>query len=87
MSSNTELPQDPKVSEVFNLIKVPEGVNVVPVTFQIKEHDTRFLIAIQGQEMMAKVILSKLMDVIQDMNDKSEQMAQEQDDKPVIILS
>ena len=73
---NNGLTNDSTLTEVFNFLEVPEeGVQVVPVTIQQTETDTRLAILIRGDHEMASVIMARLMTEINDLSDLAEQRA------------
>ena len=72
------------LKELFDFIRVEEGVNVMPVTLDQDPKDTRMMILIQGEHETASVIMAKLMTVVTDLFDTEKQ--REQDDKPRIVL-
>lgn len=78
------LTPDSTLMEVFDFIKVPEGVRVHAVTLAQEPKDTRMMILIQGEHETASVIMAQLMTLVNDLRDTEDQ--REQDDKPRIVL-
>jgi len=81
---NNGLSPDSTLTEIFDYIKVEEGVNVMPVTLGQDDKDTRMMILIQGEHETASVIMAQIMTLINDMFDTEKQ--REQDDKSRIVL-
>jgi len=78
------LSPDSTLKEVFDFIKVPEGVRVHAVTLEQDPKDTRMMLLIQGEHETASVIMANLMTLVNDLRDTEDQ--REQDDKSRIVL-
>lgn len=81
---NNGLTPESTLKQVFDFIRIDEGVNVMPVTLAQDPKDTRMMILIQGEHKTASIIMAKLMTLVGDIFDIEKQ--RDQDDKPRIVL-
>lgn len=74
MNEEAPLSPDSTLRELFKVIEVEEGVNVVPVSLNKSEDNiARLMIAIVGSPSEANVIMANLMSFVDDMHDMAAQ--------------
>ena len=80
------LSKDSTLTEVFDFIDMEEGgVNVIPVTVEQDDHDTRLAIFIRGEHGLASFLMAQLMTEIQNLFDLQQQAeARAMEDGPQI---
>ena len=73
------------LDELFEHIRVDEGMNVIPITLKQDPKDTRLMIVIQGNANMAGVMFAQLITAIQDMSDLVEQQEIKDDESRIVL--